>query len=889
MRRLTLFLLSAGLLPAGLHAATYYVSSTGNDSNPGTLASPWRSIQGSLNQMHCGDTLNVLANGNYVVGDGTLPYFAGCGTTTTIQSSKWSLFTPAGYRTNPTNDGPNYGKLQMSSGIIPAVESHGAAGGAYETSGGGYHCFITTILGGSTLSYGCDNGNSMNLSNGAQIEFEINNSGTAAQTNIFDGVLKVLRKYYVVNCFSCNNSSTGKFQVSAAPTGPAITGLTCTAPLCQLNSGNGQTYVSMPLQVTAGSSTITSPDAPGSGLGFDTIWQNGTPITFTVAGYQVFGTIPAPLEIGVVYYVVGLSGRTFGVAATPGGTPIIITNIGAGPLYASNINVPNNWAFRGLEMTEVAAGNPVYGFIQAGSGAEANAIGMVHHIEIDHCYIHDQINDPNPPARGIGDNGMFVNIHDTYIAGMLLGESQAIQGASSPGPTLITNNFLEAAGEVSLYGGGAPASGTTNANKLFQGNYFYNPPSWKVTTGNIDPVGSCWYDTTDPLHSGGEWYDNTATPQWFQCGNDFVWHTTASTPYHCNGGTQFCGNPLFKDFTEHKSGRYFTYTGNVYNYKWVQAQAGEAWNNSNEAGSGPGWADDHILITNNAVFNVYTGWVRISQCGQNPITLPCPFPPGSHSTVNNLIVTTPLACGVDGGTIGCGEQTIQSVTQFNSGTTVQSDVLLHNTAFVPDTGWYQLPAAFRGGGSNDCVNFPTILNLAAWRNNLWSGDFVGDCVNSGLELLVYFKNSTFSNNAFHASTGNYTNVGATSSWTSTVYPANNGVIQYVNGDGTSTGDYHLASSSPYSAANERGDATIQRRNGPGSRHRSGEYDDQRGQDGRAQLGRASAFAGGCRIDAHGIPLYGAFGGGLCCNPLQRAGAHFHESSGERGRQLRKLD
>ncbi len=172
----------------------------------------------------------------------------------------------------------------------------------------------------------------------------------------------------------------------------------------------------------------------GSGLGFDTIWQNGTPITFTVAGYQVFGTIPAPLEIGAVYYVVGLSGRTFGVAATPGGTPITITNMGAGPLYASNITVPNNWAFRGLEMTEVAAANPVYGFIQAGTGAEANAIGMVHHIEIDHCYIHEQLNDPTPRPEGLATTA-FSSTSTTLISPGCYWESlKRFKGPVLPAP-----------------------------------------------------------------------------------------------------------------------------------------------------------------------------------------------------------------------------------------------------------------------------------------------------------------------------------------------------------------------------------------------------------------------------------------------------------------------
>jgi hypothetical protein len=38
---------------------TYYVSTTGNDANPGTLNSPWRTIQHAANSVHAGDTVEV--------------------------------------------------------------------------------------------------------------------------------------------------------------------------------------------------------------------------------------------------------------------------------------------------------------------------------------------------------------------------------------------------------------------------------------------------------------------------------------------------------------------------------------------------------------------------------------------------------------------------------------------------------------------------------------------------------------------------------------------------------------------------------------------------------------------------------------------------------------
>ena len=51
-------------LPAGLAASTglvYFVSTTGSDANPGTLAFPWRTIQMALNTLQPGQTAFVLA------------------------------------------------------------------------------------------------------------------------------------------------------------------------------------------------------------------------------------------------------------------------------------------------------------------------------------------------------------------------------------------------------------------------------------------------------------------------------------------------------------------------------------------------------------------------------------------------------------------------------------------------------------------------------------------------------------------------------------------------------------------------------------------------------------------------------------------------------------
>lgn len=52
---LTIFL----SIPSFAYAATYYVATTGSDSNPGTLSQPWKTIQYGVNKLTAGDTLYV--------------------------------------------------------------------------------------------------------------------------------------------------------------------------------------------------------------------------------------------------------------------------------------------------------------------------------------------------------------------------------------------------------------------------------------------------------------------------------------------------------------------------------------------------------------------------------------------------------------------------------------------------------------------------------------------------------------------------------------------------------------------------------------------------------------------------------------------------------------
>jgi Secretion system C-terminal sorting domain/Right handed beta helix region len=58
----SLLLLLGIIMTSAIHGQmNYYVSPSGNNTNAGTISSPWLSVQHGLNQLAAGDTLNVLA------------------------------------------------------------------------------------------------------------------------------------------------------------------------------------------------------------------------------------------------------------------------------------------------------------------------------------------------------------------------------------------------------------------------------------------------------------------------------------------------------------------------------------------------------------------------------------------------------------------------------------------------------------------------------------------------------------------------------------------------------------------------------------------------------------------------------------------------------------
>jgi PKD repeat protein len=120
--------------------------------------------------------------------------------------------------------------------------------------------------------------------------------------------------------------------------------------------------------------------------------------------------------------------------------------------------------------------------IQIGDGSKAQDTldEVPHHFRLTHLYIHG---DPRVgQKRGIALNAAHVTIADSHISECkgIGQDTQAIAGWNGPGPYVIENNYLEAAGENVMFGGADPAIPNLVADGItFRRNYLSRPFAWR--------------------------------------------------------------------------------------------------------------------------------------------------------------------------------------------------------------------------------------------------------------------------------------------------------------------------------------------------------------------------------------------------------------------------
>jgi hypothetical protein len=154
---------------------------------------------------------------------------------------------------------------------------------------------------------------------------------------------------------------------------------------------------------------------------------------------------------------------------SPSGSPALQTAPGA-----------HHWRIQLLEFQANAGGFGDIVTLGDGSTAQTSLTQVPHDLIVDRCYIHG---DPVVgQKRGIALNSASTTISDSYIAEMkAVGQdSQAINGWNGPGPFVISDNYLEAAGENLLFGGTDPSiQNLVPSDITIIGNTFSRPTSWR--------------------------------------------------------------------------------------------------------------------------------------------------------------------------------------------------------------------------------------------------------------------------------------------------------------------------------------------------------------------------------------------------------------------------
>jgi hypothetical protein len=122
-----------------------------------------------------------------------------------------------------------------------------------------------------------------------------------------------------------------------------------------------------------------------------------------------------------------------------------------------------------------------------GSSAQSTLAMVPHDLVVDRVYMHG---DPVVgQKRAIALNSASTTIQNSYIGTIMANgqDSQAIASANGPGPYVITNNYLEAAGENIIFGGDDPAIQllvasdiTITRNHLTKQLAWRSQPNWNV-------------------------------------------------------------------------------------------------------------------------------------------------------------------------------------------------------------------------------------------------------------------------------------------------------------------------------------------------------------------------------------------------------------------------
>jgi hypothetical protein len=281
-----------------------------------------------------------------------------------------------------------------------------------------------------------------------------------------------------------------------------------------------------------------------------------------------------------------------GVRVTPGDASSFakIGSPNTGPALATAPRA-HHWRIQLLEFLPTQP--PEYDIIVLGSPGATSQSELAHDLVLDRIYVHG---DPKlGQKRGIQLNSASTSILNSHISDLKRTDqdSQAICGWNGPGPYVIDNNYLEAAGENVLFGGADPIIPLLVPSDItIRQNHFAKPLSW-------------WKNS--PSFSGTEWQ--------------------------------------VKNLLELKNARRVTIEGNLFENNWPHAQTGYAilFQVRNQDGKAPWSTVEDVVFQRNVVRNVASVFAILGMDRTHP---------SGSQVLSRVTITQNLFYGVDKARLG---------------------------------------------------------------------------------------------------------------------------------------------------------------------------------------------------------------------------------------------
>jgi hypothetical protein len=183
-----------------------------------------------------------------------------------------------------------------------------------------------------------------------------------------------------------------------------------------------------------------------------------------------------------------------GVRMTPAFSSLLpkIVTPNSGPALKTTAGA-HHFRFIGLELTLAPGVMSAYSLIDLGNGgsSQTSLSQVPHDLIFDRVYAHGHA--AAHLRRAFTLNSASTAIINSYISDVhQVGfDTQAIGGWNGPGPFKIVNNYLEAAGENIMFGGGDPTIDQLVPSDIeIRGNHFDKPLTWMI--GNPAYAGTPW-------------------------------------------------------------------------------------------------------------------------------------------------------------------------------------------------------------------------------------------------------------------------------------------------------------------------------------------------------------------------------------------------------------